>query len=76
MIVTARKRGSVYLATYFAASLKHRGSLLAADSAEDQEESLIENVAQVHMTEAELAHNLHAVLEKVRNGEPSRRGAR
>ncbi len=29
---------------------------------------MIENMAQVHMTEAELAQNLHAVLEKVRNG--------
>jgi antitoxin (DNA-binding transcriptional repressor) of toxin-antitoxin stability system len=26
-------------------------------------------MAQVHMTESELAQNLHAVLEKVRNGE-------
>jgi hypothetical protein len=30
---------------------------------------MIGNMAQVHMTEAELAQNLHAVLEKVRNGE-------
>jgi hypothetical protein len=30
---------------------------------------MIENMAQVHMTEAELAQNLHAVLETVRNGE-------
>ncbi len=30
---------------------------------------MIENIAQVHMTEAELAQNLHAVLQKVRNGE-------
>jgi antitoxin (DNA-binding transcriptional repressor) of toxin-antitoxin stability system len=29
---------------------------------------MIGNMAQVHMTEAELAQNLHAVLEKVRNG--------
>jgi antitoxin (DNA-binding transcriptional repressor) of toxin-antitoxin stability system len=29
---------------------------------------MIGNMAQVHMTEAELARNLHAVLEKVRNG--------
>ncbi len=29
---------------------------------------MIGNMAQVHMTEAELAQNLHAVLDKVRNG--------
>jgi antitoxin (DNA-binding transcriptional repressor) of toxin-antitoxin stability system len=29
---------------------------------------MIGNVGQVHMTEAELAQNLHAVLENVRNG--------
>lgn len=28
----------------------------------------MENMAQVHMTEAELARDLHGVLEKVRNG--------
>ncbi len=28
----------------------------------------MENMAQVHMTEAELARDLHAVLEKVRQG--------
>jgi antitoxin (DNA-binding transcriptional repressor) of toxin-antitoxin stability system len=30
---------------------------------------MIGNMAQVHITEAELAQNLHAVLQKVRNGE-------
>jgi hypothetical protein len=30
---------------------------------------MIGNMAQVHMTEAELARDLHAVLEKVRNGD-------
>ena len=29
---------------------------------------MMENMAQVHMTEAELARDLHAVLEKVRQG--------
>ena len=29
---------------------------------------MIEDMAQVHMTEAELARDLHAVLEKVRQG--------
>jgi antitoxin (DNA-binding transcriptional repressor) of toxin-antitoxin stability system len=29
---------------------------------------MIEDMAQVHMTEAELARDLHAVLEKVRGG--------
>ena len=29
---------------------------------------MIEGMAQVHMTEAELARDLHAVLEKVRQG--------
>ena len=29
---------------------------------------MIENMAQVHMTEAEVARDLHAVLEKVRQG--------
>jgi antitoxin (DNA-binding transcriptional repressor) of toxin-antitoxin stability system len=29
---------------------------------------MIEDMAQVHMTEAELARDLHAVLEKVQNG--------
>ena len=29
---------------------------------------MMENMAQVHMTEAELARDLHGVLEKVRNG--------
>ena len=29
---------------------------------------MIEGLAQVHMTEAELARDLHAVLEKVRQG--------
>ena len=28
----------------------------------------MENMAQVHMTEAELARDLHGVLEKVRQG--------
>lgn len=30
---------------------------------------MIETMGQVHMTEAELARNLHAVLERVGNGE-------
>lgn len=29
---------------------------------------MMENMAQVHMTEAELARDLHAVLDKVRQG--------
>jgi len=29
---------------------------------------MMENMAQVHMTEAELARDLHTVLEKVRQG--------
>jgi antitoxin (DNA-binding transcriptional repressor) of toxin-antitoxin stability system len=29
---------------------------------------MMKNMAQVHMTEAELARDLHAVLEKVRQG--------
>ena len=29
---------------------------------------MIENMAQLHMTEAELARDLHAVLERVREG--------
>src|SRR5260221_8098850 len=41
---------------------------IRSESRNRREGRMIEGMAQVHMTEAEVARDLHAVLEKVREG--------